>query len=705
MMPLSTPIGALHLVGPVYAKRLKNLGIETVYDLLHHYPSRYEDYSNIVPIAHLRLHDIVTIQGTLTSIKNVFTKNKKKIQQGIVEDESGSMQITWYNQPFLTNVLKEGERVSVSGQVGIFANKLVLTSPEYEVIRTSQLDNSQFKTIHTGRLVPIYPETYGVSSKWIRSRVAMLLKNLTATIEDPLPENIYKQYALVAYETAIMAIHFPQSFPAMYEAKKRLSFDELLYTQLAAQTRRLQWKSKKMTHKFKVKPFETALKSFYTALPFELTNAQKKVVAEITQDLERPTPMNRLIQGDVGSGKTAVAAVAMYLAHLNGVQSALMAPTEILAQQHYKTLKALLEPLGLTIELLTGSHKPKVESRKLKVDKKSKTKILNPKRYTLNADIIVGTHALLGNNPQFEHLGLVVIDEQQRFGVEQRAVLREKGKHPHLLSLTATPIPRTIALTLYGELDVSVIDELPGGRKKIKTWVVPEHKRANAYKWIDSRISKTIEQAFIICPLIDESETLGSIKAVKNEYERLSKTVFPHLRLALLHGKLKPNEKNLILTEFKEEKYDILVATPVVEVGIDIPTATIMVIEGAERFGLSQLHQLRGRVGRGSMESYCLLFMGNFNPHSKERLDVMQNIHDGMKLSEIDLRNRGAGELYGTAQHGTTTFKIADLSDLQMVTNTHQLAIKLLDIDPSLMAFPLLHERVNTYTINSVTPD
>lgn len=702
MMSLSTPIGALHLVGPVYAKRLKNLGIETINDLLNHYPSRYEDYSHITPIAHVQLHSTVTIQGTLISIKNVFTKNHKKIQQGIVEDNSGSIQITWYNQPFLTNVLKEGDNVSLSGQVGTFANKLVLTSPEYEILRNSQFGNSQFKTVHTARLVPIYPETYGVSSKWIRSRVAMLLATLNSTLVDPLSESIRKQYSLEEYETAIKHIHFPPTFSSMYAAKKRLSFDELLYTQLAAQTRRLQWKNKTTTQLFKVKQFQNALQRLYDQLPFELTNAQKKVVSEITKDLERTTPMNRLIQGDVGSGKTAVAAIAMYIAHLNGAQSTLMAPTEILAQQHYKTLKTLLEPLGLRIELLTGSVKPK--DSKVQTTK-SKKKNLDARRYTLDADITVGTHAIIGKNPEFERLGLVVIDEQQRFGVEQRALLREKGKQPHLLSLTATPIPRTIALTLYGELDVSVIDELPGGRKKIKTWVIPEQKRNDAYKWISGKLSSTVEQAFIICPLIEESETLGSIKAVKNEYERLSKTVFPHLRLALLHGKLKPTEKNQILTEFKEAKYDILVATPVVEVGIDIPTATIMVIEGAERFGLSQLHQLRGRVGRGTLESYCLLFMGNFNPHSKERLEVMQTIHDGMKLSEIDLKNRGAGELYGTAQHGTASFKIADLSDIDMVTNTHILAIKLLSDDPGLKAFPLLHERINMYTINSVTPD
>jgi ATP-dependent DNA helicase RecG len=415
-------------------------------------------------------------------------------------------------------------------------------------------------------------------------------------------------------------------------------------------------------------------------LPFTLTTAQEKSLTHIFDDVKKQQPMNRLVEGDVGSGKTIVAAISMYLAFLNGYQSVLMAPTEILAQQHFATISKFLEPFGVKIALQTGSKKNKEET----------------------FDILVGTHAVLSNKINFDKLGLVVIDEQQRFGVQQRSVIRAKGKNPHFLTMTATPIPRTIALTMYGDLDLSVLDELPKGRKLIKTWLVPQEKRTSAYQWIEKQIKETDSQAFIICPFIEESESMTTIKAATKEFEYLTKNVFPNLKLGLLHGKMKAKEKDIVLEQFRNKAFDILIATPVVEVGIDIPNATIIVIEAAERFGLSQLHQLRGRVGRGDKQSYCLLFTESKNPQTIERLKAMEKMHIGSQLAEFDLQLRGAGDMYGTAQHGQTFFKIASFADVDLIEKANQEAEK---IFPELEKYPKLIEKLAKMNNQEVSPD
>ena len=587
--------------------------------------------------------------------------------------------------------LKKGDAVSLAGKVDWFKNRVMLQSPQYEVIYKNG------ETIHTGRLVPIYNETRGISSKWLRRQISKILKEQIQFMNEYIPTSILKKNELIAFAQAIEQIHFPKSLEDAGKSRLRLAFDELFTLQLASLTRRAEWKNKFVGNQFSISKYDKDVENFLKKLPFELTNAQKKAVKEIFEDLESKKPMNRLLEGDVGSGKTVVGSIAMFLAFLNGYQSVFMAPTEILAQQHFETISKLLKPFGVTTSLKTGSIKYKVESIKYE-----KEKIHNTKYIIQNTDILIGTHAVLSKKINFKNLGLVVIDEQQRFGVEQRGVIRRKGKNPHLLTMTATPIPRTIALTLYGDLDLSFLSEMPRGRKIVKTWLVPKEKREDAYKWITKQIAGSIGQVFVICPFIEESETLTTVKAAIKEFERLKKEVFPNLKLGLLHGKLKSKEKDKILSDFKTGKLDILVATPVVEVGIDIPNATIMVIEAADRFGLSQLHQLRGRVGRGDKQSYCLLFTQSQNQMTVQRLKSMEEIYVGAQLAELDLKLRGPGELYGTAQHGVPSLKIASFSDFSLIEKTRKEAEL---IFPKLKDYPLLLEKIKNQNTKQISPD
>jgi ATP-dependent DNA helicase RecG len=681
-MELSTPIQKVYLIGPIYGKRLEKLGIKTVEDLLSHFPHRYEDYSLISKISQVQAGETVTIRGTVTQMKNEYTKTGKKIQKAVVADETDSIEIVWFNQPFLIKTIGVGEQYNFSGKADWFGHKVVMVSPEYEKLQVTSYKlhetyNMEHGTIHTGRLVPVYPETYGVSSKWLRSRIAPLLKECSNSLFEYLPSSILTKNQLLDYKNAIYQIHFPDNKSLAELAKKRLAFDELFLIQLASLKRKSEWGKEVVGQKLFIDQ-EKILK-FIASLPFRLTAAQVKTSREILSDLAAARPMNRLLEGDVGSGKTVVAAIGMYVVFLNGLKSALMAPTEILAIQHFNTLKTLLEPFGMKILLRTGDRKDKGDF-----------------------DVIVGTHALLSEKSQLPKLGLVVIDEQHRFGVEQRAKLREIGVNPHLLTMTATPIPRTVALTLYGELDLSFLDEMPKGRMKVKTWVVPPEKRDGAYEWIRKHVKGTREQAFIICPLIEESETLTSVKAATKEYEHLQKEVFPDLRLGLLHGRMKSKEKEAVLNEFRAGNLDILVATPVVEVGIDIPNATIMMIEAAERFGLAQLHQLRGRVGRGALQSYCLLFSESENVR---RLKAMEKMYIGGELAELDLKIRGPGEIYGTRQHGIPDLRVASLTDLNLIEKTRIAAQELVSQDPSLSQFPLLRQKLERFTIKAVSPD
>jgi len=667
---LESPVRFIPHVGPVMATRVERLGIYTVEDLLYHIPFRYDDFSLVSPINRVQPGETVTVTGVVESMKAFYTKTGKKVQEARVSDQTGRLTVVWFNQPYLIKVIHEGDTIHLSGNIAWFGSKLVMMSPQYEIISAQGGES-----LHTGRLVPVYPETEGVSSKWLRSRIAFLLTGFIAQLQDYLPPQVIKKQGLMELQTALSAVHFPKTLSEASMGKRRLAFDELLLLQLRSlEQKRMRENTE---HSYQLTTPKERIKTFLNTLPFTLTGDQTKSINEILSDLARSIPANRLLEGDVGSGKTVVAAVAMYTAYSGGYQSILMAPTQILAEQHFETIQKLLTPLNVPVDLMTGNKKTITKSRK-------------------SASIIVGTHALLSDAISYKKLALVVVDEQHRFGVEQRAKLMEKnpdGMTPHLLTMTATPIPRTLAKTVFGSLDLSVLGEMPKGRQKIKTWVIPEEKRKNAYTWIKKQINETGAQVFIICPLIDESEALSEVKAVKEEYKKLQKE-FTGLSIGLLHGKLKPNEKTNVIADFRAKKYSILVATPVVEVGIDIPNAAIMLIEGADRFGLGQLHQLRGRVGRGSLQSYCFLFTQADDEKTTTRLKALETLHDGPALAEVDLKLRGPGEIFGTRQHGVPNLKIAAFTDISTINNTHNAALELMNDTNGLNAFPLLREKL-----------
>lgn len=683
---LETPTVKLPLIGPVSARRLKRLEIENAKDLLYHFPFRYEDYSLITPVSSLQPGETVTVKGKVETIKNEYTKHGKKIQKATISDGTGELSVIWYNQPYLVRTIYPGQLINFAGKIDWFGRKLIMESPEYEMLRFDN-QGQPAETIHTGRLVPVYPETYKVSSKWLRSRLNLILKPIVNLIEEYLPPTLLTQHDLIEIKEALLQIHFPENKEMAQKARGRLEFDELFLLQLGGLRTKREWEKEIVGHRLSISNYRKEIKRFWESLSFELTGAQKKAVREIFQDLAAKKPMNRLLEGDVGSGKTVVAAIAMYVTFLNGYQAALMAPTEILAFQHFETISKLLSPLGLKVGLATGSRRTKLQ--------------IDGSQF----DVTIGTHALLSQKLELANLGLVVIDEQHRFGVEQRALLRQKGVNPHLLTLTATPIPRTVALTLYGELDLSFLSEMPPGRKIVKTWVIPEEKRQAAYGWIASQIRKEKAQVFIICPFIEESETLSSVKAACQEYERLSREVFPNIKIGLLHGRMKSKEKEAIINHFRSGQIAILVATPVVEVGIDIPQATIMLIEGAERFGLAQLHQLRGRVGRSEKQSYCLLFTESPSYPVVKRLKAMEYRHSGAELAELDLKLRGPGEMYGTLQHGRIKLKLASFSNFALIEKTRQSAQKILTEDLELAKYPHLKAKLKEFTIGKIAPD
>lgn len=661
---LTTSVADLFMVGSVYAKRLEKLGIFTVEDLLFHFPNHYTDYSLNSKIDHLQEREVVTITGKILDFSDDFTRGRLRIQKAIVSDGTGQVTLTWFNQPFLKNLLKIGQIAHFSGNIKKHRGRFSMIAPEYELEGRRQ--------IHTGRLVPIYPETKGVSSKWLRSRIAPLLDSRANLLPTTLNTKIERTYNLLENDKALGQIHFPESKEMAENARQRFAFEEIFLTQIGSLQRRHEIELEKASHPFKIQEFKKEIRDFYQNLPFKLTKAQRRVVGEILTDLAKNRPMNRLLQGDVGSGKTVVAAMTMFFAHLNGYQSLLMAPTEILALQHYRTIKDFLASFSVEIALFT-SH----------------AKIVSEK-----SSIYVGTHALLSDKVILKKLGLVIIDEQHRFGVNQRAKLKEKGVNPHLLTMTATPIPRTIALTLYGDLDFSIIDEMPVGRLPVKTWLVPLTKREAAYGWI----KKQNAQTFVICPLIEESESLTTVKAAKTEIEKLRK-IFPKKKIGLLHGRLKPKEKENVLEDFRTGSLDILVATPVVEVGIDIPGATIMVIEAADRFGLAQLHQLRGRVGRRGQQAYCLLFSESDSEKTLARLKAMETHQVGLELAEIDLKQRGPGEFSGFRQHGFPEFKAARLTDVVLMEKARKTAQAILNEDPQLKNYQEIKEKLRKMVI------
>lgn len=666
---LDTSVRYLKGVGPKTAEKLSGLKIHTVKDLLYHFPHRYEDYSIKTKIGKLRPNQTVTILAEVIDFKNQYLKSGKTIQKATVKDKSGVIEVVWFNQPFLGQTISTGSRFYFSGRTQNFAGKVSLISSAYELVRKNQQKHRQ---LNTGRLVPIYPENKNINSKYLRKIVNQSLEEVKKDLEEILPQQIVKNNNLIDRKRAIEKIHFPKNKRELSLAKERLSYEEMFFIQLN-HLRKKQAQNKKKSHQ--IAPFAKKQKSFIKNLPFKLTSCQEKAIKEIISDLGRKAPMNRLLQGDVGSGKTIVAATAAYIVSLNGYQTVLLVPTEILAFQHYKTLKKLFRSYKIKVGLITGKKKT-VEKDQL--DK---------------YDVFVGTHALLNKKQRFKKLALAVIDEQHRFGVKQRKQIAKKGSKeiaPHLLTMTATPIPRTAALALYGNLDLSTLDELPLGRKKVSTFVVPPQKRKKGYQWIKNEIRKNHCQAFIICPFIEPSETRKTVRAVKKEYLRLKNKIYPDLSLAIIHGRMKSSEKQNVLKKMRQGKIDILVSTPVVEVGIDIPKATIIIIEAADRFGLAQLHQLRGRVGRSGNKSYCFLFVEEEKNQQNKRLLAMKTIHNGVDLARIDLKTRGPGEIYGTRQHGFLRLKLASVLDEKLIKKTRKDISFLLKKDPGLEKCPLL---------------
>lgn len=651
-MKLTSSIISLPSVGPAYTRRLEKLEIFTIEDLFLHVPFRYLDFRNTKAIALVIPDELVTIAGEIISIKNIYTKWGKKFQLAKVTDKTGSITVIWFNQPFLIKSLPEGTRVLLAGKVGWFSRKLAMVSPEYEIAKAGP-------GVHTGRLIPIYHETAGISSKWLRTKIALAYPLVSDEFKEFLPEKLLTSENFSNLINSIQSVHFPKSLNESQKGRERLSFNELLFLQLSSLYRKEEWLKNEVAYKLIVNQKETD--SFMGSLPFTLTSSQASATEEILSDLTKGFPMNRILEGDVGSGKTVVAALASFVAFSNGYQSVFMAPTQILAQQHYETLSKLFSALKVRVTLVTS------EGIRKDIGK---------------TDIFVGTHALIHRKVDFDKVSLVVIDEQHRFGVEQRAhLIRKVGKKrisPHVLTMTATPIPRTVALTVYGDLDLSTLRELPVGRQKITTWIVPPKKRDAAYNWIETLVLKEGAQAFVICPLIEEStvETMAQVKAATKEFDNLKK-LMPKVKLGLIHGKMNLKEKNSAIEHFSKGRTQVLVATPVVEVGIDIPNATVMVIEGAERFGLAQLHQLRGRVGRSDKKSYCLVFAQRIGRNVATRLNALTKSLSGFELAELDLKLRGPGEVFGLRQSGFLNLKIASWQDGELIKKAKEVAAEI----------------------------
>lgn len=651
---LEKDITYLKGVGEKRAKLYAKLGINTVYDLLYHFPRSYIDYSAPVPISQAILNENNVISGTITrKLPPARIKNDMVIYKAVLTDFESDITITIFNSEFMFNKLIEGESYLLYGRVtGNFLRK--------EISAPTILSESVEEKIQ-----PVYSLTEGLSLSLIQNAMKNALKVLDEFIYEPMPKHILSQYDLCSLHYALKNIHFPKDINAYETAKNRLVFDELFLLQLGMERLRgnnLQLSGTIMKDK--------DISEYINTLPFELTKSQIKAIDDCVTNMCGQTPMNRLLQGDVGSGKTAVAAACCFMAYKNGYQSALMAPTDILATQHYNTLSDFLEPIGVKVCLLKGSMTTKKKAE-------LKEKIENGE-----FSVIVGTHALVQKTTVFKNLGLVITDEQHRFGVEQRSILAQKGKNPHTLVMSATPIPRTLALMIYGDMDISILDELPKGRQPIETYAVTGKLRERALKFIKERIDEG-RQAYIVCPMIDDSES--DLQAVSTYVDKLKETCLRNVNIGLLHGKLSPAQKDRTMLAFKEHKLDILVSTTVVEVGVDVPNAVVMLIENADRFGLSQLHQLRGRVGRGKYKSYCILITDNPNKESCERLKILSKISDGFKISEEDLKLRGPGDFFGSRQHGLPQLKIADMSqDVGILKKAQQAAKEIVEQDAKL---------------------
>jgi ATP-dependent DNA helicase RecG len=669
-MTLSSSITEVKGVGDELAKKFAVLGIKTVGELLEHYPRRYEDYSHIEPINKIK-PGVVTIRAVIKQSKGRYARRGLHITEAVASDETGSVRLIWFNQPYRAGALKSDQEYFISGEFGLSHQRLSIMNPSVELV-------SSFP-VNTARIIPIYRETKGLKSGQIRKAIHASLAVLRSQ-EDTLPEWLEESQNLISRARAIETLHFPNSMDEVADAKRRLGFEEVFELTLAALLNKYELMAESAV---KIEFDEALAKDFVSHLPFKLTDAQRKAIWQIYLDMQRMHPMNRLVEGDVGSGKTVVAAMAAVMAMKQGYQVALMAPTELLARQHAETIHDLLRPLGMAekVSLLVGGLG--LAQKKAAYDKTKAGEI----------QFLIGTHALIQEKVDMHRLGLVIIDEQHRFGVEQRKKLQAKAGHaPHVLAMTATPIPRSLALTLYGELDISVIDTKPAGRKPIITKICSPNSRAQLNEKIDKELEAG-RQMFVVCPLIEESDMLAA-RSAEAVYEDISKRAFKHRRVGLLHGKMKSDKKDEIMQQFVRHELDILVSTTVIEVGVNVPNATVMLIENAERFGLAQIHQLRGRVGRSDEQGYCYLMMGDSNDPSR-RLRALEQSSDGFALAELDLEIRGPGAIYGTMQHGQLDLRIAKLTDAKLIASARNSAQEFIDKKEHLLKYKHLHERVN----------
>lgn len=715
MITLGEKIEQLPRFSEKYVVALNKLGIRTVNDFLFHFPFRYEDYSERINIKNLIKGETATIMGVVTKSKLIRTwKKKMLIVECFVSDDTGTVRAVWFNQPFVSDSLVEGKGVRLSGKISEDTKGIYLSNPAWEL--------SSREPTNTGRLVPVYPETEGLTSRWIRWQLQNLFK-LTFSIPDPIPAEILAELHLPSIKKSLQYIHFPKTENEYLLAQKRFAFQNMLIVQLASLKIKMLWNKESAV---KIPFSEKFFQQFVSDLPFTLTNAQRKASFEILKDLENPRPMNRLLNGDVGSGKTIVAALAALSTINSKYQVALMAPTEILARQHYESISNLFSKQNISVGLLTNayqivnSHQSPIASNKkqkngdrllmtddigLQAKKLSRIDLLE-KIHSGKVNIIIGTHALIQKDVAFKNLALVIIDEQHRFGVDQRAYLQQKISQindglqnmiPHFLTMTATPIPRTLALAFFGNLDLSLLDEMPKNRKPTITKIIAPSKKNEVYTFLKKEVYAG-RQAFVIFPLVEESDKLAELKAATQEHERLSHEIFPELKIGLLHGKLKANEKELVMQKFKEKKYDILVATSVVEVGIDIPNATIIVIEDADRFGLSQLHQFRGRVGRSDLQSYCFLFTSSNTVKTKYRLNALEKSTSGFEIAEKDLKLRGPGEFLGNRQSGLPDIAMQHIANVKLIEISREKAQLILQNDMQLSAHPLLKKELEKFS-------
>ena len=675
------------------AKKLNSLGIRTIEDLLYSFPFRYKDFSLQKNISEVKLGETVTVRGRVLEIKSVPLRGRKNLTEAYIEDETGSIKAVWFNFMMPLRFLSKGKYIQLSGKISVYRGKeAYFQHPNFELISKTVYDQKQklsSKTGSTSGLAPVYSENRNVNSYFLRRVIQKTLPQIT--LQEFIPANFLQEQKLPTLQQALNDIHFPENIKAANLAKKRFAFEKMFLIQLRALEIKQQWEKNSAS---KINFDKKFIKNFVDSLPFQLTNAQKKTSWQIIQDLEKNKPMNRLLEGDVGSGKTIVAVMALLSSINQGFQAVLLAPTEVLATQHYLGISQLLKKYKFQIGILTGSQS-KINGKKI-----SKAKFLE-KIKTNKVALVIGTHAIIQDKINFNNLTLAIIDEQHRFGVKQRSFLQQNAmrvdsnaqkKLPHLLTMTATPIPRTLSLAVFGNLDLSIIDEYPKGKKKIITQVIPPEGREQIYQFIRQQVSVG-KQVFIICPLVEESSKITEVKSAKEEFGKLQTKIFQDLSLGLLHGKMKPKEKEKNLRMFQKGNTDVLVSTSVVEVGIDIPNATIIIIEGAERFGLAQLHQFRGRVGRGSDQSYCFLFTSNNVSVSTSRLKAMEKTNNGFKIAEEDLKLRGPGQFLGTLQSGVPDIAMESLSDLKLIQSTRLYAQSLLKHDPTLKKYPLLKNK------------